>query len=106
MDNLKLIENKVAFTFLEDSEHNGFSQTTASGIIVKQDEEQQVKQARWGEVVSCAPSVTEVAVGDYILIEPLGWTTALELEEVEIDKFWMTTEDRIMAVTSTEPSLI
>lgn len=106
MEKLTLLENKIAFEFLEDTTGSGFSTKTTAGIIVSQNEENQVDKARWGKVIKQAKSVTEVSTGDYILVEPMGWTLGLKLDEVEEETFWITTEDRIMAVTNKEPTLI
>lgn len=106
MKNLTLLENKIAFEFLEDTGSSGFSAKSSAGIIVNQKEENQVGKARWGKVIKQAKSVTEVSTGDYILVEPMGWTLGLKLDEVEEETFWITTEDRIMAVTNKEPTLI
>lgn len=101
--NIDLIENKIAFEFLEDITNGSFTNTTESGIIVQRDAPNQVKEARWGVVTKCARNVTEVEEGDYILMEPLGWTNRLEVDEVSDDAFWVTTEDRIMAVSKEAP---
>lgn len=106
MKNFKLIEKKIAFRFLEEVNNQGFTGKSESGIIVQRSDENQVNQARWAEALKCADSVTEVQEGDYILIEPLGWTNQLEITEVDEDKFWVTTEDRVMAVTDEEPKLV
>lgn len=103
LNNIELIEDKVAFKFLEEVDSAGFSGKSKSGIIVKQDEENQVNQARWGIVIQTAPSVTEVTEGEYILVEPLGWTSGLEIDESDEEKFWITTESRIMAVSDEAP---
>lgn len=100
---LNLIEDKIAFKFLEDINNGSFSQTTSAGIIVQEKNENQLKKARWGVVIKCAPSVTEVEEGDTILIEPLGWTNSMEFNEIEEDEFWITTEDKIMAVSVDSP---
>jgi hypothetical protein len=106
MQKLKLIEDKVAFRFLEDVDNSGFSGKTESGLLVKRSDDNQVNTPRWGTVLKCADDVTEVKEGDYILIEPLGWTTALEFEEISDDSFWITTEAKIMAVSDEEPKIL
>lgn len=106
MKQLKLIEDKIAFEFLEKTSSRGFSNETESGLIVQESEKNQLDRARWGKVLSCSPNVTEVEESQFILIEPMGWTPGIELDEVEEDVFWITTEGRIMAVSDTEPDLI
>lgn len=105
MKKVDLIENKIAFLFLENVNNKGFSGKTESGIIVQQSEQNQIDQARWGEVIKCSPEVSEIDEGQFILIEPMGWTPGIQLEELEEDTFWITTEDRIMAVADTKPDL-
>lgn len=105
MENVDLIEKKIAFEFLEDVDSTGFNNKTASGIIIQEQQKNQVDRPRWGRVLKCAHGVTEVAVSDFILVEPLGWTPAIELDETGSKKFWITTEDRIMAVGDAKPTL-
>lgn len=106
MKNIKLIEDKIAFKFLEDTDGNGFSSTTEAGLIVQRQDDKQVNVPRWGVALKCADAVTEIKEGEYILIEPLGWTTSLELSEVYDEKFWVTTESKVMAVSDEEPKLL
>jgi len=103
MESLALIEDKIAFTFLEDVSKEGFSNTTESGIIVKQKQENQINIPRWGKAIKCSPNVTDVNVGDYILIEPMGWTPGVELGDVNEDIFWLTTEAKVMVTSDDYP---
>lgn len=105
MENLQLIENKIAFEFLEDVDSAGFNNKTQSGIIIQEKQETQVDRARWGKVLKCSKNVSDVSVGDFILLEPLGWTSSIDLDCVDSEKFWITTEDRIMAVSEEQPDL-
>lgn len=103
MENIHLIEDKIAFVFLENIGSRGFSNKTESGIIVQESEKNQLDRARWGKVINCSPNVTEVENSQFILIEPLGWTNSIKMDEFTEDEFWITTESKIMAVSDTEP---
>lgn len=97
-----LVGDKVAFEFLDDVSNNKFKTTTKAGIILAESAENQVGAARWGLVISTGPDVNELEVGDYILIEPLRWTTALEIDEYE-SEFWITDQKSVMAVSNELP---
>jgi hypothetical protein len=106
MENFNLIENKIAFQFVEEVSNQGFTGKSEGGIIVQRSDENQVNQPRWAKAIKCADAVTEVQEGDYILIEPLGWTNQLTVDEIDEDRFWVTTEDRVMAVSDEEPKIL
>jgi len=99
---IELLDNKIAFQFLENISNKSFKSTTKSGIILAESPESQVGKARWGQVLMVGPDVSEVRNSEYILIEPLSWTTGLELDSHD-EEFWMTTEDRILAVSEEYP---
>lgn len=98
IEKLRPLGNTVLFKFLD---HTGgakgaFSERTRSGLIIPQLQSTQ-KGERWAEVVAIGDKVTEFAVGDYILIEPLMWTPG---EVFEGEKIWKTIPDKVMAVTN------
>jgi len=106
MKSINLIEDKIAFTFLENTSNRGFSKKTDAGLIVQENEEHQINQARWGKILKCSPNVTEVKKSQFILIEPMEWTRAIQLDEVSDEEFWITSESKVLAVSDTEPELI
>lgn len=101
-ERLELLSDKVAFLFLENMANNTFKSVTKSGIILAEKTENQVGKARWGKVLLVGPDAQELEVGDFILVEPLRWTTALDLDNSG-DEFWMTDEKSVMAVSKEYP---
>jgi co-chaperonin GroES (HSP10) len=97
-DNLELSEDKILFIFDEDIENKKFSNVTKSGIIVQERAENQLEKPRLGWVKQIGPDVKDVQVGDLVLIEPLRWTTGIEVEEVSDGEFWITDEKSIMGI--------
>lgn len=96
------IKNKIIFKFIQGNSAGTFDNTTEWGLIVK-DAVQDVGKSRWGEVTHIGPSVKDVQVGDYILIEPMMWSLNLKIDG---DTFWNTDESKVMAVTKEEPKRI
>lgn len=101
-ERLELLDDKVAFIFLENMANKTFKSVTKSGIILAEKAENQVGKARWAKVLLTGPDVKELEVGDFILIEPLRWTTALDLDNTG-EEFWMTDEKSVMAVSKEYP---
>jgi co-chaperonin GroES (HSP10) len=90
--------NSVLFKFLDETQgpQGSFSERTRSGLIIPTLQATQ-KGERWGRVIAVGPDAEDIAVDDYILIEPLMWTRNAELDG---DKFWKTNPDKILAVTN------
>lgn len=101
-ERLELLNDKVAFVFLENMANKSFKSVTKAGIILAEKAENQVGKARWGKVLLLGPDVVELEIGDYVLIEPLRWTTALDLDNTG-DEFWMTDEKSVMAISKEYP---
>lgn len=101
-DKIELLNDKIAFRFIEDRPNSNFRTLSKTGIIVAESTEKLVGKARWGEVILIGPDVNDVKEKDYILVEPLRWTTELELEGVP-DGFWMTDEKSVLAVSEDFP---
>lgn len=111
-DMIKPIKDRILFKFLEDLDNTSFHQKTESGIFVVEKKENQVDDERWGKVMAVGPEVEKtglVKVGDYILMEALGWTNGMQIEEAgpsEGDKrFWFTKLDKVICVSDEEPEL-
>ena len=98
MSKLRPLGNTILFKFLDQTggSKGAFSERTRSGLIIPQLQSTQ-KGERWGEIIAVGDDVTEVAVGDYILIEPLMWTPG---EIFEGEKVWKTNHDKVMVVTN------
>jgi len=98
MQNLRPLNNSVLFKFLDETSgaQGSFSERTRSGLYVPKLKNTQ-KGERWGEVLAVGPTADGVAVGDYILIEPLMWTMGEKFEDIKI---WKTNTDVIMAISN------
>lgn len=103
-DCIELVGKNIAFEFLGDLESGGFNSRSRGGIIYRERSEDQVGQARWAKVIMVGPEVTEVHPDEFILIEPLRWTTALSLDTYD-GKFWITQEKEIMAISDQAPEI-
>lgn len=96
---LRPLGNTVLFRFLDETSgtRGEFSERTRSGLYIPKLQTTQ-RGERWGQVRAGGPdAATDVAVGEYVLIEPLMWTMS---GEVDGEKLWKTTTDKIMAVTT------
>lgn len=100
MKELKVIEDGILFTFVEDIAGGTFDNKTNWGFTVKQKLED-VKKPRWAKALTIGPKVRDVKEGQYILIENLQWTTALTYND---SRFWKTNESRVMAVSDECPT--
>jgi co-chaperonin GroES (HSP10) len=102
LKDLKAINDKIIFVFLQDIEGGMFRERTLSGIEIIERAEKQIDKARWGKVIKVGKSVTEISVGQYILVDKLQWTTHLLYKD---EKFWMTDEKSVLAVSDLEPKV-
>lgn len=98
--NLKLLGHKILFKFVQEVNQGKFQAKTDWNFIVKSNNDDP-KFARWCKVTHVGPDVSDVSVNDYILVEPLMWTTYMELDDGE--KVWGTNRDKVIAVSSVEP---
>lgn len=96
---LKPIKDSILFTFLQNSRNGYFRNETSWGFKIS-GEDFDTSKPRWGIAKVVGPDCKDVKVGDYIMIEPLKWTTALEHED---EKFWRTAEEFVMATTDSKP---
>lgn len=93
------IENGIIFKFLEGISNKAFDNRTSWGFEIR-DRVNDAKRPRWAIVERIGPKVTQVSEGDYILIENLQWTNALEYKN---DKFWKTNESKVIMVSKEMP---
>ena len=96
---LKILGNKILFKFVQEVIDGKFKANTNWGFELKTHSED-AKFARWGHVLNLGEEVKDIAIGDYILIEPLMWTPHMELDN---SKVWGTNRDKIIAVSKHKP---
>lgn len=95
---LRAISNHILFAFYDKVEKGRFVDTVgAIEIPVAAQEylvENSAKYARWGKTLAIGPEVTEIKVGDDILIDKLKWTEAFTHDGIKV---WRTDENQILA---------
>lgn len=93
--NVKTLRNNILFRFKDTVKNGKFVEVTESGFYLGFQAIDSSQKPREGVVLVVGPDVTEVKVGDAILIEPLKWT-----EEVSMggERFWLTTENEVIGV--------
>ena len=65
-------------------------QKTKSGLILRSDDgKSEGVKPRWAKVFAIGPEVTDVAVGDWVLLEHGRWSRGLQVEEDDGTKFDM-----------------
>jgi hypothetical protein len=97
---LELLSDSIAFTFVQEISAGSFDNQTSWGFTIK-NKENDVKVPRWGVVLDVGPDVKNVKKKDYILIEPLMWTSKVVINDINI---WRTTEPNVIGRTETPPS--
>lgn len=107
IQNIKPINTKILFDFLEKVENHGFSRMSNYGLQIVESKEGQVGKHRWGKVLAIGNDIdpSDVDVGEYILIEALGWTEGMKITDDDDKKYWFTDLDKVMCVSSEMPDL-
>lgn len=54
-----------------------------------------METSRWGNVVAVGPEVKDIKAGMRVLIEPLKWTNAFEINNT---KYWKTNIDHVLLI--------
>lgn len=90
---LEPIKDSVIFKFDSDVTHGRFIEQSDSGIYLGKDHTRDANAPRWGTVVLVGPDVSDVNIGDRILIEPTQWTFRTEFEGQSL---WRTVESKIL----------
>jgi co-chaperonin GroES (HSP10) len=93
--NVKTLRNNILFRFKDPVKNGKFVEVTESGFYLGFQAVDSSQKAREAIALVVGPDVTDVKVGDTILIEPLKWT-----EEVQMggERFWLTTESEVIGV--------
>lgn len=94
------LRDSIIFAFVQTVRDGYFRNETNWGFKIAGADYDAGKN-RWGIVEKVGPDVTKVAVGDYILIENLKWTTALEINDKSL---WRTAEPHVILKTDVKPS--
>jgi hypothetical protein len=107
---LKPLHNHIVFRFLEDFQiiENGtiktsrFIKKTEWGLELGHgsDGRRDSDTAKWGQIVAMGPEVTDLEVGDYILLQPLMWTHACVYNE---ERLWRTKPREVLLTTKDYP---
>jgi len=103
---IKPINTKILFQFVEDLGNASFNKVSAGGIALIEDQANQVGQHRWAKVLAKGGEIDDetLKVGEFILIEALGWTEGLTLtSDLSAEKFWFTQLDKVMCVSEDLP---
>lgn len=100
IESLRALDTDILFEFIETIGKSSFDNTTQWGFVIK-DKVQDLHTPRWGKVLSIGPAVTEVKVGNYILVENLQWTSKLTHGDAD---FWKTRESKVMLVSNDRPT--
>ena len=95
--------DKIFFVFADEIISDHFQVETKSGLIIKETALDVGTKDRWGLITNVGKDVTEVKIGQYVLIEKLKWTNAIRMNE---QKIWMTNQNHILAVSDTKPNII
>ena len=104
LNTIKPIKDKILFQFVEDMTNATFKSKSPGGIVMVETQANKVDKPRWGEVLSVGSEVDGMRVGEFILIEALGWTNSMTLEDsLSAEKFWFTKADKVMCVSDTLP---
>jgi co-chaperonin GroES (HSP10) len=105
LKNIKPINTKILFQFVEDLNNHSFHQQTKSGLMIVQNKDEQVKKNRWGKVLAVGPEASDlIETGEYVFIEALGWTNGITLEDGDdTQRVWFTDLEKVICVTPERP---
>ena len=98
---IKPLHECFIFQFTDDAAEGSFITNTRSGIVLTNQDKQENNKARWAKVLRVGKDVTMFKPDEYVLIEPLMWTTAMTVDDI---KYWKSEQSKVMAVTD-DPSM-
>lgn len=99
---IRPIHDHILFQFVDRVANDSLVSTTKSGIVLSRDLDfDEQRDARWCKVLALGPDVQSehIKVGEYILVEPLQWTTSVEVDGI---RMWKTTEPKVMCTSPEE----
>ncbi len=100
--NIAPMQDSVLFEFVQATKNGYFRHETNWGFTMDNIADYDMGKSRWGLVKDIGPDVTEIKVGDYILIEAGKWTNAVE---VNGQKLWRTKESFVEGTTDQPPEI-
>lgn len=93
------IRDSILFSFAQTTRDGFFRNETSWGFKIA-GADFEASKCRWAVVEHVGPEVKKVNVGDYILIDALKWTTALEIDGKSL---WRTAEPHVILTTDSKP---
>jgi hypothetical protein len=97
---LKPLSKSFLFSFMNDTYGGQFVEKNRGVIqLTNQDLSTQATLARWGMVEAIGELVTDIKVGDIVLIEALMWTKELKYEGVS---YWKSDVSKVLAIGEDE----
>lgn len=102
MSELKPLKDSILFTFVQNTVDGYFRQETEWGLKISGSDYDSSK-SRWGKAEIVGPDCQHVKPGDYIMIEQLKWTTAVEFDR---KKYWRTAEAHVELVSDEKPTQV
>ena len=98
---IKALKGKVLVTNLERGSR------VVNGIIIPDDNGQSRGiRPRWGQVYAVGPDITEIKVGEWILIEHARWTRMIKItdnNEQEVQLWGVEWPNAVMLVSDEDP---
>lgn len=99
---MRVLRDSIIFKFAADASTSKLFAKTEWGFEITKREEG-VNRPQWGIVEKIGPSVTDVKVGDWVLIDALRWTTQCIFNG---DSFWRTRQQDILLVSDKPVELV
>lgn len=101
MSNLRVQKDRILFRFLDETGRGSFDNKTSWGFEIKKPTED-ITTHRWVEVLVVGKDVRYVKPGQFALVEAMMWTNSFDYEN---EKFWATSEEKVIGTSDTRPSL-
>lgn len=96
---LRPLGKSFLFEFASDTAGGLLIEKNLGKILLTAEVLNQGKFARWGKVLAVGDMVTDFVPGQWVLIEPLQWTTEIRFQD---RKYWKSDETKVLAVTDHE----
>lgn len=102
---LKPLGSNFLFTFLSETKNGTFKQKSSGRIYIPNAAPSLSEQgilARWCKVEKIGEEVTDLEVGDIVLIKPLRWTIGYIFGEDDNNqlKYWKSNQCEVIAKTN------